>query len=60
MPRTARDLVSDLHALLQTAHVPDRTSLLRIPLAASLRGYTPAPIRARLLEWFWLMRCPKR
>ena len=39
---------------------PDRTSSLRILLAASLPGYTPAPTRTRLLEWCWLMRCPKR
>jgi CubicO group peptidase (beta-lactamase class C family) len=60
MPRTARDLVSDLHALLQTRTLPDRTCSLRIPLAASLPGYTPALTRTRLLGWFWSMRCPKK
>ena len=39
---------------------PDRTCSLRIPLAASLPAYTQAHTRRRLLEWSWLMRCPKR
>jgi len=58
MSRTARDLVSDLHALLQTAHAPDRMSSLHILLAAFLPGYTPARIRRRLLEWSWWTTAP--
>ena len=38
----------------------DPMSSPRIPLVAFLPAYTPALIRMRLSEWFWLMRCPKR
>src|SRR3954469_19897775 len=38
----------------------DRMFSLHILLAAFLPAYTPVCIRRRLLEWFWLMPCPKR
>jgi hypothetical protein len=60
MPRTARDLVSDLHALLQTAHVSGPYVFAAHSFGASLPGAAPARTRTRLLEWFWLMLWPKR
>jgi CubicO group peptidase (beta-lactamase class C family) len=60
MPRTSRDLVSDLHALLRAAHVPGPYVFAAHSFAGSSPGYMPASTRRRLLEWYWLMRCPKR
>ena len=60
MPRTARDLVSDLHALLQTAHVPGPYVFAAHSFGGIFARLYASTYPTRLLEWFWLMRCPKR
>lgn len=52
MPRTAADIVSDLHALLGHANVPAPYVLSAIRSAASTCASMPPPTRARSPVWF--------
>jgi hypothetical protein len=61
MPRTAQDVVGDLHALLTAADVPrDPTFLSRTPLVACSAGSTPRPIPIRCARCCSSTRSPSR
>jgi pimeloyl-ACP methyl ester carboxylesterase len=48
-PRTSKDMVAELHALLQAAHVPG--SYVLVGHSGSSFASTPAPIRTKWSAW---------
>ena len=57
-PRTAPEVVADLHALLQAAEVPAPMSWRPTRWVASSRGSTPAPTPMRSSGWSWWTPTP--